>query len=202
MPTDSFAVAAYTFVVMLLVPGIISGMFLYGIKIAICAWSGLKRSAWSGFAAGLVTFVIVVVTQLNSLQEPVSSFSALPAFDLSTILPPIFIGCVGGFILLWIIESTIETRLIGAMTLILSCGSSISLFFYIFDTNIRETAILLALSTILGLLLYRTFMQKRGTSNSDQGRPKNPQFTQQSNTQYPRYYQGQYPNPQYPPYRY
>jgi len=136
------------------VPGVMLGLLFYAIGIVSGAsQSEGKTSAKAGFWAGLVLFVVYVVSQLHAAREPNFRFGSLPQFDLSSMGT----GLVGGFLLLWGVRFLAPTRLVGLVTLILAAASSSALFSYVFIESLRSTMVFLTLGTALGALLHVVF---------------------------------------------
>jgi len=111
-----------------------------------------KVSAIAGFWAGLVLFVIYVLSQLQGLQQPDFSLSNLPSFDFGSLVTAL-IGAALGFSFLWLLLFLKTTPLIGLITLVLSAASSIALFSYIFAAS-RDTLMFITTGAIFGLLLH------------------------------------------------
>lgn len=139
------------------VPGIMIVLLLWGLSIpGRVSDSDNRRSAWAGFWAGLIVFVIYVVSQLSTIRSPSFNFDALPAFSMI----PLIIGFASGFIFLWIIRAVGSTPLIGVITLLLSATSSIALFSYVFINNIRGVVLYVILGVALGILIHIVLFPK------------------------------------------
>jgi len=110
----------------------------------------ISVSAWSGFWAGLVIFVIYVVSQLDALQNPTLNFSVLPSFQPI----PTLLGLLSGFAISFVARILISSRFSGILTLILSASSTSSLFSYFFIQSLRFVAVYISLGFALGVLLY------------------------------------------------
>ncbi len=141
----------------IILPIILIGLFLYGVVI----WhqvsdTDLKAAAGAGFWAGLVLFVIFVVSQLTEIRNP--------QFDLkgAIIFNPFLIGLgvVSGFGMMFGIRYSVPTRAVGAVVLLLTASSLTALYGYVFIESIRGLVLLLALGVALGTLLYRTFVRE------------------------------------------
>lgn len=134
-----------------IVPCIMLALFVFALIVAgSVRESELKASAWAGFWAGLVVFVIYVVSQLNSIREPDFEFSTLPGL----LFAPMILGLVVGFIFLWLVRAMIPTRLVGLITLLLATTSTSALFTYVFINSLRVSVLYWVLGTALGILLH------------------------------------------------
>ncbi|MCX6027685.1 MAG: hypothetical protein NT169_00045, partial [Chloroflexi bacterium] len=133
------------------VPCIMLALFVYALVIASSVkGSEQKTSSWAGFWAGLVLFVVYVVSQLSLLREPDLGFSRLPGF----LIVPMGLGLVIGFLFLWMVKVTVPTRLAGLITLLLSAVSTSALFTYIYINSLRVSVLYWALGTALGILFW------------------------------------------------
>ncbi len=94
-------------------------------------------SAWAGFFAGLVTFVIYVVSQLNMIHDTDFRVSTLPGL----LVWPLIMGLAAGFVFLWLVHYVLPTRLVGILTLMLAGTSSSALFTYVFLTTLRVSVV-------------------------------------------------------------
>jgi hypothetical protein len=135
----------------LILPSIMLSVFAFAWAIAKTARpADLKASAWAGLFAGLVTFVIYVVSQLSRIHDPDFRFTTLP--DL--LVQPVASGVVLGFVFLWLIRLALPTRLVGILTLMLSTASTSALFTYVFLTLLRIQVLYWTLGTALGVFLH------------------------------------------------
>jgi len=140
-----------TIVQWLILPSIMLAVFAFAWVIASTARSPeLKVSAWAGFFAGLVTFVIYVVSQLSQIHDPDFRISTLPGL----LMRPLCAGLGAGFVFLWLVRVAMPTRLVGILTLMLSGTSSSALFTYLFLTALRVSVLYWTLGTALGILLH------------------------------------------------
>ncbi|PKO21872.1 MAG: hypothetical protein CVU38_12395 [Chloroflexi bacterium HGW-Chloroflexi-1] len=148
------AVVISSIIQWVIVPCIMLALFVYSMVISgSVKGSEQKTSAWAGFWAGLVLFVVYVVSQLSLLREPDFGFSRLPGF----LVVPMGLGFVIGFLFLWMVKVTVPTRLVGLITLLLSAVSTSALFTYIFINSLRVSVLYWALGTALGILLHIVF---------------------------------------------
>jgi len=161
--SGDFATALLGFIygcfVWVIIPLIILSMLIFSLVIvARVTMPDSKVSVRAGLLAGLVLFVIYVVSQLQSIHVPnLSSYS--PHFNLLSVLV-LLIGFVVGFFFLWGIRIVAPTRLVGLLTLILSSASLSALFSYFFASNIRDITLFFALSTVFGILVHVMFFPK------------------------------------------
>jgi hypothetical protein len=95
-----------------ILPLIMFAIFTFAWIIASSARTGeLRVSSWAGFWAGLLTFVVYVVSQLGQIREPDLHFTALPGLRLL----PLGWGLTTGFVFLWFFRHAVPTRLVGLM---------------------------------------------------------------------------------------
>jgi hypothetical protein len=143
-----------TIVQWLILPSIMLAVFAFAWVIAGTAKSPeLKVSAWAGFFAGLVIFVIYVVSQLRLIHDPDFRVSTLPGL----LVGPLSAGLGAGFLFLWLVRVALPTRLVGILTLMLAGTSSSALFTYLFLTTLRIPVLYWTLGTALGILLHVVF---------------------------------------------
>jgi hypothetical protein len=134
-----------------ILPSIMFALFVFAWMIASTAKNAeLKVSSWAGFWAGLVTFVIYVVSQLRQIQEPSFDYSKLEGL----LILPLASGLGAGFVFLWMVRQLVPTRLVGLLTLMLAASSTSAVFTYIFIGNLREQVLYCTLGTALGILLH------------------------------------------------
>jgi hypothetical protein len=134
-----------------ILPLIMFALFAFAWIIASTARTPeLKVSSWAGCWAGLVTFVIYVVSQLGHIREPDLHFSALPGF----LLLPLGWGLGAGLVFLWLVRHAVPTRLVGLITLMLAACSTSAVFTYIFIDSVRVSVLYWTLGTALGILLH------------------------------------------------
>jgi hypothetical protein len=134
-----------------ILPSIMIAVFVFGWAIASNTNTPeLKASAWAGIYAGLVTFVIYVVGQLNLIQDPDLRLTLRPGL----LLRPFCEGLGGGFVFLGLVRFTLPTRLVGVLTLMLSAASTSALFTYVFLPPLRDTVLYWTLGVAMGILLH------------------------------------------------
>jgi hypothetical protein len=137
-----------------IVPGIMLGVLFFNIIIvARTPQDERKISARAGFWAGLVLFVVYVISQLDTLREPAFTFGLLPRFSILAALD----GFVIGFMFLWGVRFLVPTRMVGLISLILSATSTSALYSYVFIESLRGTVLFLSLGVAFGALLHIVF---------------------------------------------
>jgi hypothetical protein len=140
-----------TVVQWVILPSIMVAIFAFAWVIARTAkYPELTVSAWAGFFAGLITFVIYVVSQLAQINDPDFRVATLPGL----LLLPLTSGLTAGFTFLWLIRFALPTRLVGILTLMLSASSSAALFSYLFLSELRVSVLYWTLGSALGILLH------------------------------------------------
>ena len=104
-----------------ILPMIMCAIFAFAWIIACSARTAeLRVSSWAGFWAGLLTFVVYVVSQLSQIQEPKLAFAALPGVQFLEL----GWGLTTGFVFLWVVRHAVPTRLVGLLTLMLASSST------------------------------------------------------------------------------
>jgi hypothetical protein len=140
-----------TIVQWVIVPLIMLAVFAFACVIACSARTPeAKVSSWAGFCAGLVTFVVYVVSQLNQIREPDFHSSALPEL----LLIPLGPGLAAGYAFLGLVRLAVPTRLVGLITLALAASSTSAMFTYIFIDTLRVSVLYWTLGATLGILLH------------------------------------------------
>jgi hypothetical protein len=140
-----------TIVQWVIVPLIMLAVFAFACVIACSARTPeSKVSSWAGFCAGLVTFVVYVVSQLNQIREPDFHSSALPGL----LLFPLGLGLAAGYAFLGLVRLAVPTRLVGLITLALAASSTSAMFTYIFIDTLRVSVLYWTLGATLGILLH------------------------------------------------
>jgi hypothetical protein len=134
-----------------ILPLIMCAIFAFAWIIAGSAKTAeLRVSSWAGFWAGLLSFVIYVVSQLSQIREPNLHYAALPGLQFL----PLGWGLTTGFVFLWIVRHAVPTRLVGLITLMLAGSSTSAIFTYIFIDSLRVSVLYWTLGTALGILLH------------------------------------------------
>ena len=134
-----------------ILPLIMCAIFTFAWIIAGSARTAeLRVSSWAGFWAGLLSFVIYVVSQLSQIREPNLHYVALPGLQFL----PLGWGLTTGFVFLWIVRHAVPTRLVGLITLMLAGSSTSAIFTYIFIDSLRVSVLYWTLGTALGILLH------------------------------------------------
>ena len=134
-----------------ILPLIMCAIFTFAWIIAGSARTAeLRVSSWAGFWAGLLSFVIYVVSQLGQIREPNLHYAALPGLQFLHL----GWGLTTGFVFLWIVRLAVPTRLVGLITLALAASSTSAVFTYIFIDNLRVSVLYWTLGTALGILLH------------------------------------------------
>jgi hypothetical protein len=134
-----------------ILPLIMFAIFAFAWIIASSARTAeLKVSSWAGFWAGLLTFVVYVVSHLREIREPDLHVSALPGLDLWSLV----LGFGGGFVFLVLVRHAVPTRLVGLLTLMLAASSTTAVYTYVFIENLHVSVLYWTLGTALGILLH------------------------------------------------
>ncbi len=140
-----------------IVPAIILALLIFSIVIVKRTSQDERRvSAKSGFWAGVVLFIVFVISQSQPLKMPSSLFRYLPGLDLV----PAGIGFMIGFLFLWGVRFLLPTRMVGLVSLILSAASTSGLYSYIFIDGLRDKILFLVLGFAFGALLHIVFFPR------------------------------------------
>jgi hypothetical protein len=110
----------------------------------------LRVSSWAGFWAGMLSFLVYVVSQLGQIREPELRYVPLPGLQLL----PLGWGLTAGFVFLWVVRHAVPTRLVGLITLLLTGTSTSALFTYVFIDSLKVSVLYWTLGTALGILLH------------------------------------------------
>lgn len=135
----------------IIVPVIILSLFIFASTIAARAPKPeSKTSAKAGLWAGLILFIVYVISQIDSLKEP--NFTVIGMAGIK--FWPVVYGTIFGFLLLLGVRLLLSTRQVGFIVLILAAASTCSLYSYIFIADIRNTVLALTLGAGLGALFH------------------------------------------------
>jgi len=133
------------------VPAILLSAFFFSTIIVRRTPQGERRtSARAGFWAGILLMIVFVIRQWYRVKSPTFSLNFLPSLNIESI----GIGCMIGFLFLWIVRFLLPTRMVGLISLILSAASTSGLYAYIFIESLRGTILFLALGMAFGALLH------------------------------------------------
>lgn len=125
-------------------------MFVAGLYVSQRA-KNFQYSAYAGLCAGLVCFVIYVVSSFTTFQAPSLVVKTLPSFHIL----PVTLGAVLGFLILLLLNYLRRpSGLVGLFVLFLIASSSIAAFSYFFASPLRSFAIYFALGSLFGMLLH------------------------------------------------
>jgi len=133
-------------------------MLVAGIVLALKVPPRFRIPAVAGLCAGLVCFVIYVVSSSKSFQAPTVTVTTLPGFHWL----PTALGLLLGFGILRLLEMLgLNSGLFGLFILILIMSSSVAVYSYFFPSPLRDFTILFALSAAVGMLLHIMLFPKR-----------------------------------------
>jgi hypothetical protein len=110
----------------------------------------LRISAWAGFWAGLLAFVIYAISELGQIKDPTFRFTSVPGL----MLMPLGCGLSAGFVFLGLVKLAEPTRLVGLITLALAGTSASAFFTYIFLESLRVSVLYWTMGASLGILLH------------------------------------------------
>lgn len=144
-------VAISVFVYWVVVPTIMFALFLFAAKIVARAPNPeSKTSAKGGLWAGLILFIIYVISQMDSLREP--DLASIGIINISFSI--VIFGTIVGFLLLLGVRLLLPTRRVGFIVLVLATVSTCSLYSYVFIAGIRNVVLSLTLGVGLGTLFH------------------------------------------------
>ena len=109
----------------------------------------VKISARAGKWAGLIVLVLFIVSQKN--RELSISFK-IPEYDFAIF--PTLISSIIGFVSAWGLDQIKHSRVVGIFVLALVGSTSITLYSYIFISNVRSLVVFFALGVMFGVLLH------------------------------------------------
>lgn len=141
----------FTLMPLLVVPLILLALLVFAIVIVRRVKDNeAKMSARAGLGAGLVLFVIYMVSRLSEAGEANLEFANFPEIDFA----PLAVGALIGFGLLWSVKRVLPTRYVGISTLLLSAVGTSALYSFIFIEDMRVGVMYAALGGVLGMLMY------------------------------------------------
>jgi|SRR5215469_7619008 len=148
----------YHIVVYFMAPGVMLIMLVAGVVLALKVPQRFRVPAVAGLCAGLVCFLIYVVSSSKGFQAPTDTVTTLPGFHwLPTIL-----GLALGFGVLRLLETLgLNSGLFGLFILILVVSSSVAVYSYFYPSPLRDFTILFALSSSVGMLFHIMLFPKR-----------------------------------------
>ncbi len=142
--------------VSVLVQWVVLPLIMFAIFAFCCIIVGTARSpeakisSWAGLFAGLLIFVVYVVSQLGQIREPDFRTATLPGM----LWYPLGFGLVAGFVFLGFVQAAVPTRLVGLITLTLAASSASAIFTYTFIDQLRLSVLYWTLGATLGTLLH------------------------------------------------
>lgn len=136
------------------VPLVLAGILLYTIIFIPDdqAIPRVKTSAQAGKWAGLIVFVIYVISRRSQTM----AFSLQPA-DYDFVFWPTAAAVAAGFAVSAVFDLIRSTRFLGLLVLALVSATSISLYSYLFIRLVRNSLVFVLLGFVLGVLLYEVF---------------------------------------------
>lgn len=135
----------------MIVPVVMLSLFIFASTIAARAPKPeSKTSAKAGLWAGLILFIVYVISQLDSLREP--NFTVIGMAGIK--FWPVVFGTGFGFLLLVGVRLLLPTRQVGFIVLIMATASTCSLYSYVFMPDLRNTVLALTLGAGLGALFH------------------------------------------------
>jgi len=135
----------------IIVPIIMLALFIFASTIVTRSPKPESRiSAKAGLWAGLILFIVYVISQMDSLREP--NFTIVGIADVK--FWAVVVGFIFGFLLLLGVKFLLPRREVGFIVLVLAAASTCSLYSYIFLADIRNTVLSLTLGVGLGALFH------------------------------------------------
>lgn len=138
-------------VVWILVPGVMLVVLWVGTAIMLRVVDPVLRvSARAGYLAGWLFLVIYVASQFEGLQDPHFTLTYVPRLSI----PALAGGVVVGIVTPWIVRFLLPTRMVGALTLVLTFSSTAALFDYLFATDLRDITLFVTTGAVAGVLVH------------------------------------------------
>jgi uncharacterized membrane protein YeaQ/YmgE (transglycosylase-associated protein family) len=168
------------FVVDLLRQVVLSGLLAY--IMLIVTWAGVSRYAWenrekkpsivAGWFLGLLVSIllifVVVSTSKNLQPSGQTMLNNTQIVELSSLIVPIIIGLITGFLALAILQFKKTEALLGIIVAVFNGGSLSMLFLMsISDALVRGGIGALAISFIIGAVFYLTVFSEREKTNKE-----------------------------------
>jgi hypothetical protein len=140
-----------TLVQWVIIPLIMLAIFGFCCVIVGTARTSESRiSSWADLFAGLLIFVVYVVSQLGQIREPNFAIASLPGM----LWLPMGYGLAAGFVFLGFVQAAVPTRLVGLITLTLAASSTSAIFTYTFVDQLRLSVLYWTLGATLGTLVH------------------------------------------------
>jgi hypothetical protein len=142
------------FIQWLLVPGVLILILVDGLWLPRrSASSAPKASAKSGILAGLIIFLLFIISQ----QSSAIAFSA-ERLEIELSGKNVLFLSAGfgiGFLFKFLLAKVVETRILGLLTLLTVSGATISLYIFFFIKEARSPIMVASLAVLLGAFVYR-----------------------------------------------
>jgi hypothetical protein len=140
-----------TIVYWIVVPIIMFALFVFATNIVSRTPNReAKTSAKAGLWAGLIIFIVFVISQMGSLNS--TTFINVGLVDVN--FWSVILGTIIGFCLLLGVRFLLPTRQVGFIVLVLAATSTSSLYSYIFIASVRNFALSITLGVGLGALFH------------------------------------------------
>lgn len=136
-----------------IVPGILIIILLYAFNLPRkISDSQIRISGKAGVFAGLIVFIIFVVSQ----QKQGLEFSPdIPTYDFSLFaFAAIILGTGFGYLFAWIVDAIKQYRALGFLVLFIVASTTIAIYGYTFIKDVRSHVVFVSLGIMLGALLH------------------------------------------------
>jgi hypothetical protein len=146
----------YEILVWAIIPSILAAALLLAIVIIFLSEGYARISSVAGFCAGVLFFVVYVVSRsqaIQAIQGVPFGLENFPAFNPFNWLLLVF-GFLIGFFILKILSRHLPIPVIGIITLTLSFASTTALFSYLFDINTRYPVMFFTLGILIGVVIH------------------------------------------------
>ena len=138
-------------VVWILAPFIFGGLYMLSRSIVVRAKKGEhKLSTRAGYWAGLIAFVIFLISELPSIKYP--NFTSV--YSINIYFWVLLISSVAGYFFLHFLKLTIPTRIAGFVVLLIVFSSLSALFSYYFIQSINDVCMSLSLRLAFGVFIH------------------------------------------------
>jgi hypothetical protein len=136
-----------------IVPGILVIILLYAFNLPQRVTDQqIKVSGNAGIFAGLIVFVIFVVSQ----QKQGLVFSSdIPSYNFTLLAIVVtVVAAVCGFVIAWIVDAIKRYRALGFLVLFIVASTTIAMYGYVFIKDVRSVVVFMSLGVMLGALVH------------------------------------------------
>lgn len=142
----------------------------------------IKISGNAGIFAGLIVFVIFVVSQ----QKKGLVFSSdIPTYDFTLLaIVGTLVAAVCGFVIAWIVDAIKRYRALGFLVLFIVASTTIAMYGYVFIKDVRSLVVFMSLGVMLGALVHIIWFPEAMNKYSFSGAQTEPPSAASTRTEY------------------